>query len=279
MQEAVQDLQAVTRQKDSLAHSLAEAKRAGARAAKYAHQLHEEVEKLRQRSSAETADRIDAKHTVASLQAQVEIVPSIPDQGSQHLLNRCEKGPALCCSAGWQTVRGTDYSLWPAQDQDVLCDHDRHDAKQSQNQASHQGRYRMQARAADERAERLAQEVRRRRGNREEVRAQLEREAEAGVKLQLQQRDLEWRQKYQVRHPKFSSRQKDPHWHQTLASLATTEPWAAWRHAHHAKLWLIRSARSMPNTSVRSCSHEFSVKRPWLLNAGAGGAAEAAVKQ
>ena len=85
----------------------------------------------------------------------------------------------------------------------------------------------MQARAADERAERLAQEVRRRRGNREEVRAQLEREAEAGVKLQLQQRDLEWRQKYQVRHPKFSSRQKDPHWHQTLASLATAEPWAA----------------------------------------------------
>ena len=71
MQEAVQDLQAVTRQKDGLAHSLAEAKRAGARAAKYAHQLHEEVEKLRQRSSAETADRIDAKHAVASLQAQV----------------------------------------------------------------------------------------------------------------------------------------------------------------------------------------------------------------
>ena len=56
----------------------------------------------------------------------------------------------------------------------------------------------MQARAADERAEQLAQELRRRRGNREEVRAQLEREAEAGVKLQLQQRDLEWRQKYQV---------------------------------------------------------------------------------
>ena len=56
----------------------------------------------------------------------------------------------------------------------------------------------MQARAAEERAEQLAGELRRRRGNREEVCAQLEREAEAGVKLQLQQRDLEWRQKYQV---------------------------------------------------------------------------------
>lgn len=58
----------------------------------------------------------------------------------------------------------------------------------------------LQAKAEHERAERLAEELRRRRGNREDVRAQLEREAEAGVKLQLQQRDLEWRQKYQVRH-------------------------------------------------------------------------------
>lgn len=58
----------------------------------------------------------------------------------------------------------------------------------------------LQAKAEHERAERLAEELRRRRGNREDVRAQLEREAEAGVKLQLQQHDLEWRQKYQVRH-------------------------------------------------------------------------------
>ena len=58
----------------------------------------------------------------------------------------------------------------------------------------------LQAKAEHERAERLAEELRRRRGNREDVRAQLEREAEAGIKLQLQQRDLEWRQKYQVRH-------------------------------------------------------------------------------
>jgi ferric-dicitrate binding protein FerR (iron transport regulator) len=58
----------------------------------------------------------------------------------------------------------------------------------------------LQAKAEHERAERLAEELHRRRGNREDVRAQLEREAEAGVKLQLQQRDLEWRQKYQVRH-------------------------------------------------------------------------------
>ena len=60
--------------------------------------------------------------------------------------------------------------------------------------------YWLQAKAEHERAERLAEELRRRRGNREDVRAQLEREAEAGMKLQLQQRDLEWRQKYQVRH-------------------------------------------------------------------------------
>ena len=74
----------------------------------------------------------------------------------------------------------------------------------------------MQARAAEERAERLAQELRRRQGNREEVRAQLEREAEASVKLQLQQRDLEWRQKYQVRHPDFSFR------HRILTSITTS---------------------------------------------------------
>ena len=71
MQEAVRDLEAVMQQKDSLAASLAEARRAGARAAKCANALHAEVEKLRQRSSSEAADRIEAKHTVASLQAQV----------------------------------------------------------------------------------------------------------------------------------------------------------------------------------------------------------------
>ena len=58
-------------QRDSLAASLAEAKRAGGRAAKYAHALHAEVEKLRQRSSGEVMDRVEAKHTIASLQAQV----------------------------------------------------------------------------------------------------------------------------------------------------------------------------------------------------------------
>ena len=52
--------------------------------------------------------------------------------------------------------------------------------------------------AANEKAERLAEELRRRRGNREDVRAQLEREAEAGVKLRLQAQELEWRQKYQA---------------------------------------------------------------------------------
>ncbi len=56
----------------------------------------------------------------------------------------------------------------------------------------------MQAKAEHERAERLAEELRRRRGNREDIRAQVEREAEASVKLQMQQRDFEWRQKYQV---------------------------------------------------------------------------------
>jgi len=44
----------------------------------------------------------------------------------------------------------------------------------------------------------LAEELRRRRGNREDIRTQVEREAEAGVKLQMQQQDFEWRQKYQV---------------------------------------------------------------------------------
>ena len=56
-----------------------------------------------------------------------------------------------------------------------------------------------QAKAEHERADRLAEELRRRRGNREDLRAQVEREAEASVKLQMQQRDFEWRQKYQVR--------------------------------------------------------------------------------
>jgi len=56
----------------------------------------------------------------------------------------------------------------------------------------------VQAKAEHERAERLAEELRRRRGNREDIRTQVEREAEAGVKLQMQQQDFEWRQKYQV---------------------------------------------------------------------------------
>jgi uncharacterized protein YceH (UPF0502 family) len=71
VQEAVRDLEAVMQQKDSLAASLAEAKRAGGRAAKYAHALHAEVEKLRQRSSSEATDKVEAKHTIAALQAQV----------------------------------------------------------------------------------------------------------------------------------------------------------------------------------------------------------------
>ena len=85
----------------------------------------------------------------------------------------------------------------------------------------------MQARAAEERAERLTQELARRRGNREEVRAQLEREAEAGVKLQLQQRDLEWRQKYQVGRHSPSSRRKESQQHHEVALPAMGEPWAA----------------------------------------------------
>ena len=84
LQEAVKDLETVMQQRDSLAASLAEAKRAGGRAAKYAHALHAEVEKLRQRSSGEAADRIDAKHTVASLQAQV-CFPSPGDLQSARL--------------------------------------------------------------------------------------------------------------------------------------------------------------------------------------------------
>ena len=56
----------------------------------------------------------------------------------------------------------------------------------------------MQAKAEHERAERLAEELRRRRGNREDIRTQVEREAEAGVKLQMQQQDFNWHQKYQV---------------------------------------------------------------------------------
>ena len=82
--------------------------------------------------------------------------------------------------------------------------------------------YPLQARTADEKAERLAQELRRRRGNREEVRAQLEREAEAGVKLQLQQRE-----KYQVGRHGFSSGQNDSQQHHDLAESAVAEPQAA----------------------------------------------------
>ena len=82
-QEAVKDLETVMQQRDSLAASLAEAKRAGGRAAKYAHALHAEVEKLRQRSSGEAADRVDAKHTVASLQAQVCFVCFFQTSGKQ----------------------------------------------------------------------------------------------------------------------------------------------------------------------------------------------------
>ena len=62
----------------------------------------------------------------------------------------------------------------------------------------HTAHHAAQAKAEHERAERLGEELRRRRGNREDIRAQVEREAETGVKLQMQQRDFEWRQKYQV---------------------------------------------------------------------------------
>ncbi len=48
------------------------------------------------------------------------------------------------------------------------------------------------------RAELSTEELAKRKGGREEMRAALEREAEAGLKLQLQQKDFEWRQKYQV---------------------------------------------------------------------------------
>ena len=66
------------------------------------------------------------------------------------------------------------------------------------NLPCHEGHHGTQAKTEHERAERLAEELRRRRGNREDIRAQVEREAEASVKLQMQQRDFEWRQKYQV---------------------------------------------------------------------------------
>ena len=99
----------------------------------------------------------------------------------------------------------------------------------------------MQARAAKERAERLAQELRRRRGNREEVRAQLEREAEASVKLQLQQRDLEWRQKYQVGWHNSFSMQTHPQPHQDLAS------------AHWQSLGLLGKCTSCQRLALRQC--------------------------
>lgn len=51
---------------------------------------------------------------------------------------------------------------------------------------------------AKRRAELAGEELAKRRSGREEMRAALEREAEAGLKLQLQQKDFEWRQKYQV---------------------------------------------------------------------------------
>lgn len=51
---------------------------------------------------------------------------------------------------------------------------------------------------AKRRAELVEEELAKRKSSREDMRAQLEREAEAGLKLQLQQKDFEWRQKYQV---------------------------------------------------------------------------------
>ncbi len=51
---------------------------------------------------------------------------------------------------------------------------------------------------AKRRTELVEEELAKRKSSREDMRAQLEREAEAGLKLQLQQKDLEWRQKYQV---------------------------------------------------------------------------------
>lgn len=89
-------------QRDSLAASLAEAKRAGGRAAKYAHAVHAEIEKLRQRSSGEAADRVDAKHTIASLQAQVSpphVTRSVGQDMTRHevaapvLWSRLAQGP------------------------------------------------------------------------------------------------------------------------------------------------------------------------------------------
>ena len=119
----------------------------------------------------------------------------------------------------------------------------------------------MQARAADERAEQLAQELRRRRGNREEVRAQLERAAEAGVKLQLQQRALEWRQKYQVGQHYVPSGQTDSQQHHHHAKFGSGRALGCLRdHAQHCEAWLNKYTGALPKQSDVVLSGEESNK-------------------
>jgi len=70
-QEAVRDLEAVTRQRDELAARLAEAKAAGCRAGRYGAAAREEVEKLRREACDHNAALCNARSTIAGLEAQV----------------------------------------------------------------------------------------------------------------------------------------------------------------------------------------------------------------
>lgn len=71
MQEAVRDLEAVLQQRDGLARSLAEAQRANGRAAQRARDAQTAAEALRRGTFGSSADRAEAKHAIAALQAQV----------------------------------------------------------------------------------------------------------------------------------------------------------------------------------------------------------------
>lgn len=71
MQEAVRDLDAVTRQRDDLAGRLQEAKQAACKAARCVQANREEIDKLRREANAQQNEIFTTKTTIANLESQV----------------------------------------------------------------------------------------------------------------------------------------------------------------------------------------------------------------
>lgn len=86
-QEAVRDLEAVTRQRDELAARLAEARAAGCRAGRYGAAAREEVEKLRREACEHNAALCNARGTIAGLEAQVSTLRAPPRTTHSPALN------------------------------------------------------------------------------------------------------------------------------------------------------------------------------------------------